>query len=63
MGAMFLLKFAKMSNRLAYFINTRLQPGVESGTKDEPFQRLVCSGKPLKRFLSFRRLHRAEARC
>jgi hypothetical protein len=47
MGAMFLLKFAKMSNRLAYFINTRLQPGVESGTKDEPFQRL----------------HRAEARC
>jgi hypothetical protein len=43
----------KMNNRLAYFINTRLQPGVESSAKGEPFQRLICGGKPLKRFLSF----------
>jgi len=42
-----------MNNRLAYFINTRLQPGVAGSAKSEPFQRLVCGGKPLKRFFVF----------
>jgi hypothetical protein len=53
-----------MNNRLAYFINTRLQPGVGSDMKDKPFQRLICDGKPLKRFFSVSQwLHRAKARC
>jgi hypothetical protein len=42
-----------MNNRLVHLINTRLQPGVESSAKGEPFQRLICGGKPLKRFFSF----------
>jgi hypothetical protein len=42
-----------MNNRLVHLINTRLQPGVEGSAKGEPFQRLICGEKPLKRFLSF----------
>ena len=42
-----------MNNRLAYFINTRLQPGVESDAKDEPFQRLVCGEKTVKTVFLF----------
>jgi hypothetical protein len=42
-----------MSTNSSAFINTRLQPGVESTTGVQPFQRLCGAGKPLKRFWSF----------
>src|SRR5438046_3660894 len=31
-----------MNNRVIVFVNTRLQPGVESKSKREAFRRLVC---------------------
>ena len=52
-----------MSDRFIVFVNTWLQSGVKSKPMREPFQRLSPKAKPLKRFVSVRVEHRAEARC
>ena len=48
---------------LADFIDTRLQPGVNTRESGEPFQRLLMEGKTAQAvFFVFDRLHLAEAR-
>src|SRR5436190_15082874 len=37
-----------MNNRVIVFVNTRLQPGVESKSKHEPFRRLVCQARTVE---------------
>ncbi len=53
-----------MCNRADALINTRLQPGEESGLVNEPFQRLASAEKTVETVLAAQVAHhRAEARC